>query len=61
MHAAAPDGVQSKNPEGFFSNQYSLMRRLNPRSGSMTFHLGIKVSEKRKTGEYQSSPQRGLI
>jgi hypothetical protein len=48
MHAAAPGGAQSKNPDGFFSSQSSLMQGLSPRGGSVIFHFPMQVSEQGK-------------
>jgi hypothetical protein len=36
MDAAAPEGAQSKNPDGFFFSQYSPVRRLSPHGGSLS-------------------------
>ena len=44
MKPAAPGGTQSKNPDGFFFSQSSLMRRLSPRGGLVT--KNIKKSQK---------------
>jgi hypothetical protein len=43
MNAAAPDGAQSENPDGFFSSQSSLMRRLTPSGGSVTKKEKLKT------------------
>jgi hypothetical protein len=36
MDAAAPEGAHAKNPDGFFFNQSSLMRRPILRGGSIS-------------------------